>query len=126
MHHVVGEVNDKRMKNPEASNFILSIYLLEPNNTRVKDNLKTLFEMLVREKTTGSKQAVSTILSKVSSCNSSFYQELNTEYEAAQIDIELENIFNKLKNNSISKLNALQSIHGMYSSHPNNAVICQL
>lgn len=126
MHHVFGEVNDKRMKNAEASNFILSIYLLEPNNIRVKEILKNLFEMLVREKTTGSKQAVSTILSKVSSCNSSFYQELNTEYEAAQIDIELENIFNKLKNNSISKLNALQSIHGMYSSHPNNAVICQL
>lgn len=126
MHHVVGDVNDKRMKMAEAFNFILSIYLLEPNNTRVKDNLKTLFEMLVREKTIESKQAVSTILSKVSGCNSSFYQELNTEYEAAQIDIELENIFNKLKNNSISKSNALKSIHAMYTTHPNNAVICQL
>lgn len=126
MHHVVGEVNDKRMKNAEAANYILSIYLLDPDNKKVKDNLKTLFEMLVRETTTASKQAVSTILSKVSGCNSSFYQELNAEYETAQIDIELESILNKFKNNSISKSNALKCIHDMYTKHPNNAIVCQL
>jgi hypothetical protein len=124
MNHIVGEVNEKRMKNAEASNYIISIFLLDPTNSRVKDNLKTLFEMLVRETTAASKQAVTTILNKVSACNSSFYRELKKEYEEAEIDIKLEDIFKKIKNNSITRLNALKTVHELYKTSSSNEGVC--
>lgn len=124
MNHIVGEVNEKRMKNSDASNYIVSIFLLDPTNNRVKDNLKTLFEMLVRENTATSKRTVTTILNKVAACNSSFHGELKKVYEEAQIDVELEGIFKKIKNNSITRLNALKAVHDLYKTNPSNKGVC--
>lgn len=47
MSYVVGEVNGKKMKIAEASEYILSAYTLDPTNARVKEKLKTLLRCYV-------------------------------------------------------------------------------
>ena len=125
MQYVVGEVNGNSMKKSDAADIILSIFLLDKNNTRVKENLQTLFEMLAREEDSVSVQSVNTILSKLRTFDHSFYLTLNKEYEDAKIHKELNNIVDKVNKNSMSMANALKRIYEMYSSNSNHEGICE-
>ena len=49
MQYVVGEVNSNSMKKSEAAGYILSIFALDKNNSRVKDNLTTLFDFVAAD-----------------------------------------------------------------------------
>jgi hypothetical protein len=124
MSFVVGQVNDKKMKLSEAADYILSAYTLDPTNNRVKENLKTLFEMLCRETTTDSVTAVNGILSKVKSCDSSFYNSLNNEYQEAKVGKDLHAIVEKFKAGTLSKLDALKKVYAMYESYPEDEGVC--
>lgn len=124
MSFVVGQVNDKKMKLSEAADYILSAYTLDPTNNRVKENLKTLFEMLCRETATDSVNAVNGILSKVKSCDSSFYNSLNNEYKDAKISKDLNSIVDKVNNHTMTESNALSKVYEMYESCPNHPGIC--
>ncbi len=125
MSYVVGEVNDKNMKMSEAADYILSAYLLDTANIQVRDNLTTLFEMLVRENSQDSVRAVNGILSKVQPVDSAFYRKLSNEHEQAKVDVELNEIVDKVNGNRIRKFEALEKIYTMYSNKPNNARICE-
>ena len=124
MSFVVGEVNDKRMKLAEASEYILSAFLLDTSNAKVKDNLKTLFEMLCRETGTESSTAVNTILSKVRAHDTSFYNTLNSELQDAKISKELNSIVDKVNNHTMSEKDALNKVKAMYDANPNHEGIC--
>ena len=124
MSFVVGEVNEKRMKLSEASDFILSAYMLDSSNARIKENLETLFEMLCRETASDSVTAVNNILAKVRSCDSSFYNSLNNEYQDAKINKELNSIVDKVNSHTMSESSALSKIYTMYESNPNHPGIC--
>lgn len=125
MQYVVGEVNSNSMKKSDAADIILSIFLLDKNNTRVKENLQTLFEMLTREEDSVNVQAVNSILSKLRTFDYSFYSTLIKEYEDAKIHKELNCIVDKVNKNSMSMANALKRIYEMYSSNPNHEGICR-
>lgn len=124
MSFVVGEVNEKRMKLSEASDFILSAYMLDSSNARIKENLETLFKMLCRETASDSVTAVNNILAKVRSCDSSFYNSLNNEYQDAKINKELNSIVDKVNSHTMSESSALSKIYTMYESNPNHPGIC--
>lgn len=124
MSFVVGQVNDKKMKLSEAADYILSAYLLDSTNARVKDNLETLFGMLCRETTSDSVTAVNGILSKVRSCDTSFYNSLNNEYQDAQVSKDLNSIVDKVNNHTMTESNALSKIYAMYERNPNHPGIC--
>lgn len=125
MSFVVGQVNSNIMSKTEATDYILSIFLLDKTNIRVKENLTTLFEMLAREDDSGSVQAITTILSKLRSFDTAFYKKLNSEYEDAKIHKELNSIVNQVNQNSLEMSSALSRIYGMYSNNPNNEGICE-
>ena len=125
MQCVVGQVNSNSMKKHEAADYILSILLLDKNNTRVKDNLTTLFEMLVRESSSESSRAVAKILEKLKSFDTTLYNQFNREYEQAKIDKELNDIVAKVNAETMSNSTALDKVYKMYSSNPNNSRICQ-
>lgn len=124
MSFVVGEVNDKNMRLYEAADYILSVYLLDSSNTRVKENLTTLFEMLVREKDANSEQAVSTILTKVKTVDASLHRKFVAESEQAKVSAELNQIVEKVNSNSLSKANALDKVYALYEKYPNNSGLC--
>ena len=124
--HVVDEVNGKRMKNAEASKYILPVYLIDPSNNRVKDNLKTLFEMLAVETTAASKQAVKSILDMVKACSPAFHSELKNAYDDAQVTVQLDAVYKKVKNGSMTTLAALETVHELYRKYPGNSGVCTL
>lgn len=125
MQYVVGEVNSNSMKKSEAAGYILSIFALDKNNSRVKDNLTTLFEMLVRDSSSESSRAVTKILEKLKSFDTTLYNQFNREYEQAKIDKELNDIVAKVNAETMSNSTALDKVYKMYSSNPNNSRICQ-
>lgn len=125
MSYVVGEVNNKNMKMSEAADYILSAYLLDTANIQVKDNLTALFEMLIRENSPDSTRAVNGILSKVQPVDAAFYRKLSNENEQAKVNIELNEIVDKVNGNRMKKFEALEKIYAMYSNNPNNARICE-
>lgn len=124
MSFVVGEVNDKKMKLSEASEYILSAYTLDSSNARIKENLETLFEMLCRETASDSVTAVNNILAKVRSCDSSFYNSLNNKYQDVKITKELNSIVDKVNSHTMSESSALSIIYTMYESNPDHPGIC--
>ena len=126
MQYVVGKVNDNSMKKSEAAEYILSIFLLDKSNTRVKENLTTLFEMLARESSSDSTKATSMILEKTKTFDSSFYRQLNGVYEEAKIGKELNDIVDKFSKKSITESTALQKVYSLYNSHPNDDNICEV
>lgn len=125
MSFVVGEVNDKRMKLSEASEYILSAYTLDSSNARIKENLETLFGMLCRETSSDSVSAVNNILAKVRSFDFSFYNSLNSEFQDAKIAKDLNSIVDKVNSHSMSEKDALTKIYSMYSSNPDHEGICR-
>lgn len=124
MQYVVGEVNSNSMKKSEASGYILSIFALDKNNSRVKENLTALFEMLARESSSDSTKAVANILDRVRNVDSAFYSQLNKEFENAKVDKELSEIVDKVNNGSINNSAALDKVYSLYSKMPNNSRIC--
>lgn len=125
MHFVVGEVNAKRLSLAKAADYILSVYLLDPSNSKVQDNLSTLFEMLVREDDSSEKtQAVSGILNKVSSVDSSLHRKFLREKEDAELDEVLNDIVAKVNSNTMSKSVALDKVYAIYKIKPNNSRVC--
>lgn len=126
MQYVVGKVNDNSMRKSEAADYILSIYSLDKNNSRVKDNLTTLFEMLARDSSTDSSRAVTTILGKVRTLDATFYNALNNEYEQAKVDKELNEIVTKLTSKSMSESSALQKVYSLYTNNTNNDDVCEV
>lgn len=126
MQYVLGEVNGNSMTKSEAADIILSIFLLDKNNTRVKENLQTLFEMLAREDDTNSIQAVNTILSKLRTFTPSFYQSLKNEYDDAKIQKELNSIVDKINNKSMTEESALKRVYEIYNNNPNHTGICKI
>lgn len=125
MQHVVAAVNDNRITKAKAAEFILSVYLLDISNPRIKDNLTTLFEMLARENTADSQSAVSNILKAVQNYDSVFYRKLNQEYEQAKVDMELNEIVDKVNNKTMRKTDALKRLDTLYSKYPNNPRLCE-
>lgn len=125
MQYVVGEVNGNFMKKSDAADIILSIFLLDKNNTRVKENLQTLFEMMVREAGSANLQAIKTILSRLYVVDTGFYKELSKELEDAKIHKELNDIVDKVSQNSMSMVDALTCIYKMYTVYPNHEGICE-
>ena len=126
MQYVVGEVNSNSMKKSEASEYILSIFALDKNNARVKENLTTLFEMLARESSSDSTKAVTNILDRVRNIDTSLYNKLKNEAELAKVDKELGDIVNKLTSKSISESTALQKVYSLYTTNSNNDGICEI
>jgi hypothetical protein len=124
MQYVVEEVNGNSMKKSEAADIILSIFLLDKNNTSVKENLQTLFEMLAKDEDLVSMQAASTILSKLLMFDHGFYMALNKEYEDAKIDKELNAIVAKVNSHSMSECDAIRKVYALYETHPNYERIC--
>ena len=124
MHYIVGEVNNGKMKNAEAAKFILSVFMLDTSNARVKDNLTTLFEMLSRDKSADASAAVNTILSKVQTVDAAFYRRLKSEYEEAQIDKELNDIVDKVNSHSMSEAQALSKVFALYQNNSNSERVC--
>ena len=127
MQYVVGEVNSNSMKKSSAADYILSIFILDKNNTRVKENLKTLFEMLARDNSIDSSRAVTKILDQIRTIDAPLYNQLNKEKEQAKVDKELGDIVEKLtKTKSLSESAALQKLYSLYSSNPNNDAVCEI
>jgi len=127
MQYVVGEVNSKSMKKSLAADYILSIFQLDKNNTRVKENLTTLFEMLASDKDKDSSKAVTIVLDKIRSFDATLYKQFTQINEDAKIDKELSDIVDKLtKGKSLSDSAALQKIYSLYSSNPNNDAVCEI
>ena len=124
MQHIVAEVNGHRITKVKAVDYILSVYLLDPSNPRVQDNLSTLFEMLARETDADSRNAVSNILNKVQSVNTTFYRKLNQEYQQAKIDKDLNEVVDKVNNNTMKKSEALKRVHPLYTNYPDNERLC--
>lgn len=125
MQYVVGEVNGQSMRKPEAARYILSILSLDKNNSKVRENLTALFEMLARENTSDSTRAVTNILDRVKNIDVSLYNQLNREYEQARIDKELNEIVDKVNNGSMNHSTALDKVYSMYSKNPNSSRICE-
>lgn len=117
MHYIVGEVNNSKMKNAEASKFILTVFLLDTSNARVKENLTTLFEMLSREKSTDASIVVNGILSKVQTVDAAFYRKLKSKYDEAQIDKELNDIVDKVNSHTMSEAQALSKVFALYQNN---------
>lgn len=124
MQYVVGEVNSNSMEKSEAAGYILSIFALDKNNSRVKDNLTTLFEMLARDSSSDSTRAVANILERVKNVDTLFYNQLNKEFEEAKVDKELSEIVDKVNNGSMNNSAALDKVYSLYSKMPNNSRIC--
>lgn len=126
MQYVVGEVNSNSMRKSNAAEYILSIFDLDKNNSRVKENLTTLFEMLARESSSDSTRAVTNILDRVRNVDASLYNKLKNEAEQAKVDKELGDIVNKLTSKSISESTALQKVYSLYTTNSNNDGICEI
>lgn len=126
MQYVVVQVNSNSMTKHEAADYILSILLFDKNNTEVKNNLTTLFEMLAREDTSDSNKAVNMILEKVKSTDTAFYNQLNSEYQQAKIDKELNDIVKKLTSKSMSESTALQKVYNLYKNNNSHDGICEI
>ena len=124
MHYIVGEVNNGKMKNAEAAKFILSVFMLDTSNAKVKDNLTTLFEMLSRDRSTDASTAVNTILSKVQTVDAAFYRRLKSEYDEAQIDKELNDIVDKVNSHTMSEAQALSKVFALYQNNSNSERVC--
>lgn len=125
MQYVVEEVNSNTMNKAAASDIILSIFQLDKNNTRVKENLQILFKMLIREDNSASTQAVSNILTKLKTNDASLYRTLNNEYEDAKINKELNSIVDKVNNKKMTESTALDKIYSLYVAHTNDDRICE-
>ena len=126
MQYVVGKVNDNSMKKSEAADYILSIYALDKNNSRVKENLTTLFEMLARDSSSDSSRAVTNILGKVRTLDATFYNKLNNEYEQAKVDKDLNDIVTKLTSKALSESKALEQVYSLYSTSMDNDDVCEV
>lgn len=125
MHFIVGEVNAKRLSLAKAADYILSVYLLDPSNVKVQDNLSTLFEMLVRENdSVEKKQAVNGVLNKVASVDSTLHNKLLKDKEDAEVDLVLNDIVAKVNDNTMSKSSALNKVYNIYLTKPNNSRVC--
>lgn len=125
MQHIVSEVNGNRMSKARAADYILSVFLLDVSNPRIKENLTTLFEMLARDDSAECKSAVSNILSSVQTIAPAFYQKLNQEYEQAKVDKELNEIVDKVNRDTMRKSDALTRLNALYSRFPNNSRLCE-
>ena len=123
-HYIVGEVNNGKMENAEAAKFILSVFMLDTSNARVKDNLTTLFEMLSRDKSSDASTAVNTILSKVQTVDAAFYRRLKSEYDEAQIDKELNDIVDKVNSHTMSEAQALIKVFALYQNNSSSERVC--
>lgn len=126
MRYIVNEVNANSMKMSEAADYILSIYALDKNNSKVKENLTDLFEILAKDSSTDSSKAVTNILDRVRNVDASLYNKLKSEAEKAKVDKELGEIVNKLTSKSISESTALQKVYSLYTNHSNNDGICEI
>lgn len=126
MRYIVNEVNANSMKMSEAADYILSIYALDKNNSKVKENLTDLFEILAKDSSTDSSKAVTNILDRVRNVDASLYNKLKSEAEKAKVDKELGDIVNKLTSKSISESTALQKVYSLYTNHSNNDGICEI
>ncbi len=126
MHYVVGEVNSESMGKAAAANIIISIYLLDKKNDRVKDNLTTLFEMLARENTPASTKAVTMILEKLKTFNPTLYQNLKQEYDEAKVEKDLVVIAEGIKAGTTTKVQALEKVYSLYSNNMNNGPVCEI
>ena len=125
MQHIVAEVNGHRISKAKASKYILSVYTLDPSNSRIQDNLTTLFEMLAREDDAESRNAVTTILNRTQNCDSVFYGKLNKKFEHAKLDKELNEIVDQVNNKTLQKSVALERVYRLYKSFPNNSRVCE-
>lgn len=126
MQFIVGEVNAKSMKKSEAAGYIMSIFALDKNNSRVRENLSTLFEMLVRDDSSDSIKAATNILDRVRNIDTTLYNQLKKEHEQAKVDNELGEILEKFKKKSISESAALQKVYSLYTSNSNNDAVCEI
>lgn len=125
MHYIVSEVNESRMKCCEASKYILSLFMLDITNERVKDNLTTLFQMLLVEGTLEASKAVDSILSKVKDVDSKFHRMLKTEHDEFKINKELNDIVEKVNTSMMSESQALSKVYALYSNNLNNPRVCE-
>ena len=126
MQYIVSEVNANSMKKSEAADYILSIFSLDKSNTRVKENLFTLFEMLARDNSMDSSRAVTNILERTRNIDTTLYTQLKNKYEHAKVDKELGDIVNKLTSKSMSESAALQKVYSLYTSSSNNDDVCEI
>lgn len=126
MHFVVVGVNENRLSLAKAADHILPIFLLDPANDKVKDNLSTLFGMLVHDDTPESKQAVNSILNKTRSVDSTLYRSFIKVKEEAEIAAELDSVAKQVKDGTMKKNRALERTYQLYCSKPNNPLICHV
>lgn len=126
MHFVVSEVNAKRMTFAKAADYILSVYLLDPTNGKVKENLSALFERLVREDDAESKTAVNGVLNRVRQVDQVLYTKFISDKAEAELEADLDDIAKRVKDGSLQKNRALQRVFELYRIHPNNALVCQV
>ena len=126
MQFVVGEVNANSMKKSEAAGYIMSIFALDKNNSRVRENLTTLFEMLARDNSSDSTKAVTNVLDRVRNIDTTLYNQLKREHEQAKVDNELGELLEKFKKKSISESAALQKVYSLYTSNSNNDAVCEI
>lgn len=124
MQYVVGEVNANSMKKSEAADYILSIYSLDKSNSRVKENITALFEMLARDTASDSQRAVTNILERIKNIDTALYNKLKREFDQAKIDKELNDIVDKVNSSSMSNSSALEKVYSLYKNSPNNSRIC--
>lgn len=125
MQHIVAEVNGHRISKAKASEYILAVFLLDSSNPRIQENLTTLFEMLVRENSAEDKQAVSKILSDVQKKDTSLYNKFYHDYQRAAVDNELNDIVDKVNNNTMKKSAAIERVYQLYTSFSNNSRLCE-
>ena len=126
MRYVVDEVNKKSMGMAAAANIIISIYMLDKTNDRVKDNLTTLFEMLARENTPAATKAVTMVLDKLKAFNPTLYQNFKNEYDQAKVEKELVSIAEGIKGGTTTKAKALEKVYSVYSNNPDNSPVCEI
>lgn len=167
MRYVVEEVNEKRLSKEDASEYILTVHLLDKTNTRVSENLTTLLSLLMQEYIQEGRStaltSIKNILSQTRSCDSSldndlveqlailalisghedrlsamssgispylsrtstFAQKLNSKLTEAKANKELNEIVEKVNNNSMNKSQALTKVYDIYCKYPNNSRICE-
>ena len=125
MNHVVDEVNNDNMSYANASKYILPIFMLDTSNSRVKENLTILFERMIRERTAENEATVNDILDRVQIYDNALYKKLNSEYIEVKLNDELNEVVDKVNNNTMSATQALQKVLSIYENNRDNSRVCE-
>lgn len=76
----------------------------------------------------GNESRMATLSSNISTCSSrvsTFAQKINTKVIEAKVNKELNEIVDKVNNNSMNKSTALTKVYDIYSKYPNNSRVCE-